>query len=154
MQPTNYPKYPWTAEDMGSFVVERTNLVGGTIERPSLLKSPWFPVLVLAVLSMGAYVAYNLYYAEFMKNTIIWMVAVIAVYWFSVSGGMFNIIRGVPMQHFDRASGKVRPCVDPCTVHAVPCKSLQKFTVLGGRINMYSSDVAHCCGCGCGWRGA
>lgn len=122
MQAAEYQNYPWKAEDMGRFVTERTQLKPGAIERPSFLKSPMFPVLVLGVLSLGAWLAFKLYYAEFMKNTLIYMVAVIAVYWFSVSGGMYNIIRGVPMQHWDKRSGKVRPHSRASSPH-LPCSS-------------------------------
>jgi len=107
MQPANYQKYPWTADDMAEFSADRTGLHAGTIERPTFLKSPFFPVIVLGVLSVGAWIGLKLYYAPFMKNPLIWITAVIAVYWFSVSGGMHNIIRGVPMQSWDRNSGKV-----------------------------------------------
>ena len=92
---------------MGDFLADRTGFKASGIERPSFLRSPLFPLALLGFLSAAAFVFYQLYYAEFMKNTLIWTAAIIFVYWFSVSGGMHNIIRGVPMQHWDRASGKV-----------------------------------------------
>lgn len=64
---------------------------------------------MLSVLAGGAVVGLKLYYAPFMKNPVIWAFGIIVVYLFSVSGGMHNIIRGVPMQHFDQRTGKVRP---------------------------------------------
>ncbi len=96
---------------MNEFVADRTGLKATGIERPSFLKSPLFPIAMLSFLTVAAFVGYHLYYAEFMKNTIIWTAAIIFVYWFSVSGGMHNIIRGVPMQHWDRASGKACICL-------------------------------------------
>ncbi len=61
------------------------------------------------MLGAGAAVGLKLYYAPFMKNHAIWASAILAVYLFSVSGGMHNIIRGVPMQHIDRNTGQVPP---------------------------------------------
>ena len=66
------------------------------------------PVFVAAVLAMG-FLAYNLYYAPFMKNLALWTLGVLVIYWFSVSGGMHNIIRGVPMYYPDQ-DGKVKVC--------------------------------------------
>ena len=64
------------------------------------------PVFVAAVLTMG-FLAYNLYYAPFMKNLALWVFGVLVIYWFSVSGGMHNIIRGVPMYYPDQ-NGQVK----------------------------------------------
>ena len=85
----------------------QTGVSIGDISKPSFTNSPLFPVLALAVLAAGAYVAYHLYYAEFMKNQLIWTAGTLLVFWFAVSGGMHNIIRGVPMYFFDPKSGKV-----------------------------------------------
>ena len=101
---------------MNDFVADRTGFKATGIERPSFMKSPLFPITLLSFLTVAAFVGYQLYYAEFMKNTVIWTVAIIFVYWFSVSGGMHNIIRGVPMQHWDRASGKVSSLAQICLV--------------------------------------
>ena len=60
------------------------------------------------MLAGGAAIGLKLYYAPFMKHHAIWATAILAVYLFSVSGGMHNIIRGVPMQTFDRNTGQVR----------------------------------------------
>ena len=64
------------------------------------------PVFVAAVLALG-FLAYNLYYAPFMKNLALWVFGVLVVYWFSVSGGMHNIIRGVPMYYPDQ-NGQIK----------------------------------------------
>ncbi|KAK9816628.1 hypothetical protein WJX72_003054 [[Myrmecia] bisecta] len=107
MKHGDYSKYPWTADDFASFVLEKTGIPVGPIERPSLFKSPLFPFLALGFLGSAAYIGYNLYYAAFMKNLIIWVLGCLFVYWFSVSGGMHNIIRGVPMAYPDPESGKL-----------------------------------------------
>ena len=54
--------------------------------------------------------AYTLYYAPFMKNLGLWAAGVLFVYWFSVSGGMHNIIRGVPLYYPDQ-NGQIKVCV-------------------------------------------
>ena len=51
------------------------------VTKPSLLTSPLFPVLALGVLSIGAAAAYQLYYAPFMKNLLIWSAGAIVIYW-------------------------------------------------------------------------
>lgn len=107
MQPQNYAAYPWTAHDMAGFVVETTSIKAARIVRPSLFTHWTFPILVLTVLAVGSAVGLKLYYAQFMKNHAIWAFAILAVYMFSVSGGMHNIIRGVPFQHVNRGTGKV-----------------------------------------------
>lgn len=86
----------------------QTGVVVGPIERPSLLKSPLFPLLAVAVVAGWAWLAYNLYYADFMKNRAIWTFGTIFVFWFAVSGGMHNIIRGVPFYYVDPNVGKVQ----------------------------------------------
>ena len=80
----------------------------GEISKPSFLTSPVFPFVALAVIALGTYVAYQLYYAEFMRNQLIWTTGTLFVFWFAVSGGMHNIIRGVPMYFFDPNAGKVQ----------------------------------------------
>lgn len=86
----------------------QTGISVGEITKPSLLTSPLFPFLALGVIAAGSYVAYQLYYAEFMKNQLIWTTGTLLVFWFAVSGGMHNIIRGVPMYFFDPQAGKVQ----------------------------------------------
>lgn len=92
---------------MATFLRDKTGINIEKIDRPSFMRSGWFPVVFLAaVLTLGA-VAYNLYYAEFMKNLVLWTMGVLFVYWFSVSGGMHNIIRGVPLYYPDQ-EGKIK----------------------------------------------
>ncbi|KAK9803487.1 hypothetical protein WJX73_007543 [Symbiochloris irregularis] len=108
MKHSDYSAYPWTAEDMASFVQEKTGVIIGSIEKPSIFKSRIFPVVALAATAGLAYIAYNLYYAEFMKNTALWTFGTVAVFWFAVSGGMHNIIRGVPMYYVEQGGGRVQ----------------------------------------------
>ena len=54
------------------------------------------------VLAGGAYTAWLLYQAPFMRQLWIYLVGALFVFWFSVSGGMHNIIRGVPLYFFNQ----------------------------------------------------
>ena len=54
------------------------------------------------MLASGAYVAWLLYQAPFMRRLWIYLVGALFVFWFSVSGGMHNIIRGVPLYFFNQ----------------------------------------------------
>ena len=76
------------------------------------------------------FLAYNLYYAPFMKNLALWVFGVLVIYWFSVSGGMHNIIRGVPMYYPDQ-NGQVKVCrsVAPmCTMMCTMADLLRLFS--------------------------
>lgn len=107
MRHDDYGHHHWKAEDMAAFLRDKTGINIEKVDRPSFMRSGWFPVVFLAaVLTLGA-VAYNLYYAEFMKNLVLWTMGVLFVYWFSVSGGMHNIIRGVPLYYPDQ-EGKIK----------------------------------------------
>lgn len=103
---------------MAAFLRDKTGINIEKVERPSFMRSGLFPVVFLAaVLALGA-IAYNLYYAEFMKNLVLWTLGVLFVYWFSVSGGMHNIIRGVPLYYPDQEGKiKVRPARMLQTAH-------------------------------------
>lgn len=71
---------------------------------------------VLAVLMGGGAVAYKLYYSPLLKIPALWAAGIIFVFFFSVSGGMHNIIRGVPMQHLDPRTGKVQAVLRSCVL--------------------------------------
>ncbi len=115
MRHDDYGHHHWKAEDMAAFLRDKTGINIEKIDRPSFMRSGWFPVVFLAaVLTLGA-VAYNLYYAEFMKNLVLWTMGVLFVYWFSVSGGMHNIIRGVPLYYPDQ-EGKIKVSLYLCDV--------------------------------------
>lgn len=151
--------YPWSAETMAEWVLDRSGVAVGEIKRPTLLSTRWggwcqssicfcrniagpsslpcawcrlMPVVSLLVLGGLGFVAYHLYYAPFMRHQWLYALGAIVVYWFSVSGelaclclsprrvefvwyyqfqttidgwpagGMYNIIRGVPLVGFDQ----------------------------------------------------
>jgi oligosaccharyltransferase complex subunit gamma len=93
--------YPWTAEAIAEFVTERSGLPVGKIERSPLISARLMPVVSLAVLGGVGSVGYKLYYAPFMRHQALYAAGALVIYWFSVSGGMFNIIRGVPLVGYD-----------------------------------------------------
>ena len=102
MRHEDYGNQHWTADDISSFLADRAGLKVGKIERPSFVRSPVFPFLALGMLGVAAALGWRLYHAAFMRNLTLWTVGVLFVYWFSVSGGMHNIIRGVPLVYANR----------------------------------------------------
>lgn len=76
------------------------------VEKPHAGQNPLMPLLALVVVGTLGIVGWKLYNAEFMRYLWIWALGVLVVYWFSVSGGMHNIIRGVPLMYVDQ-SGKL-----------------------------------------------
>lgn len=94
---SNFRRYPWPAEDVRSFFMSKTDLRAADIDRPTLLKNPLFPPLALVGLGAAAYVGWKLFNTPLVQNRPIWLAGSLVVYWFSTSGGMFNIIRGMPM---------------------------------------------------------
>ena len=90
-----------TVEDMVNWVKEKTGIDIGKVDKPTVAQAWWFPFFALAFLSSLLYIAYKLFYADFTKNLVLYALATLFVYWFSVSGGMHNIIRGMPMVTLD-----------------------------------------------------
>lgn len=123
MRHDDYGHHHWKAEDMAAFLRDKTGINIEKVDRPSFSRSPLFPVVFLAAVLVLGIVAYNLYYAEFMKNLVLWVMGVLFVYWFSVSGGMHNIIRGVPLYYPDQ-EGKIK--VSPAMVR-LNCVSLSTY---------------------------
>lgn len=99
--------YPWPAEAMAEFFKGRTGLSHAAIDRPSFLKSPLFPLFALAALAAGGAAAWRLYNSPIVRITWLWALGALAVYGFATAGGMYNIIRGMPMVMPTR-DGKVK----------------------------------------------
>lgn len=89
--------YPWPAESIVDCVKDRTGLTAAPVDRPSIVKSPLFPLVALAALAGGGAVAWKLYNSPIARQTWVWALGALAVYGFSTSGGMYNIIRGMPL---------------------------------------------------------
>ncbi|KAL6784078.1 hypothetical protein ACKKBG_A04710 [Auxenochlorella protothecoides x Auxenochlorella symbiontica] len=94
--------YPWSAETIAGWVTETAGLPAVEINRPSLLKSRFAPVFMLLFMASAAVLGYRLYHAPFLRHTWIYMAGSLVIYWFSVSGGMYIIIRGMPFVQFDQ----------------------------------------------------
>eukprot|EP00884_Botryococcus_braunii_P008484 jgi/Botrbrau1/17637/Bobra.0166s0068.1 len=106
MRHEHYGHEIWGADDMASFVRDKTGLDVGKVEKPNVAQNPLTPVVALAVVGGLGFIAWKLYNAKFMQYLWLWAVAVLVVFCFSVSGGMHNIIRGVPFMYVDQ-SGKL-----------------------------------------------
>lgn len=101
LKPETFAKSPIEVNDMVSFVREKTGIDIGKVDKPTIFQAWWFPFVALSFLSSILYIAYKIFYADFMKNMVFYALATLFVYWFSVSGGMHNIIRGMPMVTID-----------------------------------------------------
>mmetsp|Transcript_4966 Transcript_4966/g.8649 ORF Transcript_4966/g.8649 Transcript_4966/m.8649 type:complete len:340 (+) Transcript_4966:53-1072(+) len=89
-------KYPWQAETMTGFF-SQLGLEFAEVFRFALVKSPWFPAVVGAALLGLSALAYLLLRLGVLHHPLIYAVGSLGIFWFSVSGGMYNIIRGMPM---------------------------------------------------------
>lgn len=76
------------------------------VDRPSILKSPLFPVGLLAFICGGGYAAWRVYNSPIVRITWLWALGALAVFWFATSGGMYNIIRGIPL-YYNGPNGKL-----------------------------------------------
>lgn len=101
LKPETFPKQPVEVNDMVAFVRDKTGIDIGKVDKPTVFQAWWFPFVALSFLSSLLYIAYKIFYADFMKNMVFYALATLFVYWFSVSGGMHNIIRGMPMVTID-----------------------------------------------------
>lgn len=102
MSPMKFQAYPWSPEDLLKFVQQREGLPEPipVPEEPKFWQSPIFPFIAAPLLLMAAVGGYKIYYSPLVRFRFIYVLAGLAVYFFSVSGGMYNIIRGMPMTIF------------------------------------------------------
>ncbi|KAG2488872.1 hypothetical protein HYH03_012667 [Edaphochlamys debaryana] len=94
--------YPWPAEAFIEHMGTRVGLSAAAVDRPSIYKSPFFPFIVFGALVTAMYLGYKIYMLALLRHAAIWAVVSMAIFWFSASGGMYNIIRGVPFWIRDR----------------------------------------------------
>lgn len=66
------------------------------MERPTVVHNPLFPVALLFGIVVGGAAAWKLYNSPIVRITGLWAIGALGVYWFATSGGMYNIIRGIP----------------------------------------------------------
>lgn len=91
------------AESMAEFIESRTKLTVGPINRPPVISKKQILFLVAVVLIWTPFFIKKLSAGKtILHDKNIWMVGAIFVYFFSVSGAMFNIIRKMPMFMADR----------------------------------------------------
>ncbi|KAI3456422.1 hypothetical protein Pfo_013085 [Paulownia fortunei] len=91
------------AESMAEFIVSRTNLSVGPINRPPVISNKQIIFIIAVVLIWTPFFVKKLISGNtILHEKSIWMAGAIFVYFFSVSGAMFNIIRKMPMFLLDR----------------------------------------------------
>ncbi|KAL2652118.1 hypothetical protein R1flu_020246 [Riccia fluitans] len=92
-----------TAEGMVSFVESKTNVKLGIVERPPAVSTKQLVVLAGGLLVTAPFVIKRI----MAKDTVLhdskfWCLGAVLIYFFSVSGGMHNIIRRMPFFMADR----------------------------------------------------
>lgn len=88
--------YPWPAEDLIACVSRQTGFSAAAVDRPTVVQNPLFPLALLSFIVVGGAVAWKLYNSPLVRITGLWTLGALGVYWFATSGGMYNIIRGIP----------------------------------------------------------
>lgn len=104
---------PWTPQDIADFVADRSGLSPGDVSAAAAApRSPFLPLITLGVVGALCALGWQLYQAPFMRWPPLYMAGALVVMWFSVSGGMYNIIRGVPFVGVDRRTGQAQVFMD------------------------------------------
>lgn len=94
-------------KDIGAFVQERTGLNPGDLSAVGAAsRSRFLPLVTLIFVGAVCYIGFLLSQAPFMRWPQLYALGAVVIYWFSTSGGMFNIIRNVPMVGYDRQSSQ------------------------------------------------
>ncbi|CAN7057999.1 hypothetical protein Bca4012_093928 [Brassica carinata] len=87
-----------TAESVLEFIESRTNLTVGPLRRPPLLSKTQISVIAALIAISAPFLIKKVLNGEtIFNNNRVWLYGVVLVYFFSVSGTMHNIIKGVPM---------------------------------------------------------
>lgn len=103
----------WSANDIGSFVAVTCGYSPGDLSAAGAAsRSRLLPLFTLFFLAGALYVGVKLYYAPFMRWLPLYVLGGLFIFWFSVSGGMFNIIRGVPLVGYDPRTRNARLFMD------------------------------------------
>ncbi|KAI4298647.1 hypothetical protein L6164_032181 [Bauhinia variegata] len=91
------------AESMAEFIESKTKLVVGPIHRPPLISRNQWIIIVLAFLIWLPFAVKKILTGQtLLHEPKVWLAGAVAVYFFSVSGAMHNIIRRMPMFVADR----------------------------------------------------
>ncbi|MEW5319346.1 MAG: hypothetical protein WDW38_010504 [Sanguina aurantia] len=94
-------KYPWTAETMLELLATAHSVEHAPVFRPTFLNSPMFWPSITFLLATAVSLAYILFRMGVLSSPIPYAIASLLIFWFSSSGGMYNIIRGVPIWIYD-----------------------------------------------------
>lgn len=94
--------YPWPAEKFVEHLGTSKDIRAAAIERPSIYQNPWFYVTITGGMAVLGVLVWKLFTTNLVRHPAIWAVLALAVFWFSASGGMYNIIRGMPLFIRDR----------------------------------------------------
>eukprot|EP00892_Ulva_mutabilis_P004234 jgi/Ulvmu1/2182/UM013_0027.1 len=97
MTPQVYGRGIWEVTKYTRFLEARVHVHLGPVQEPSALQDPVLLAVLLMLLVPGAYAGWRIYTSSWIGNPWIWSVAVMAVFMFATSGGMYNIIRGIPL---------------------------------------------------------
>jgi oligosaccharyltransferase complex subunit gamma len=96
-------EFPRSAEGVAAFVTAKTRFECGSIERPPFLTTSRALALLGLGLVSGPVVGKRLAApGSPLRDARVWMAGSLAIYFFSVSGGMHNIIRKMPLFMVDR----------------------------------------------------
>jgi oligosaccharyltransferase complex subunit gamma len=94
---------PWPADVIGAFIAARTGLAAGDVAAAATPpRSRAGPLVGLALIALLARAGFALADAPLLRWPPLYALGALFVYWFSLSGGMYNIIRGVPAVGFDQ----------------------------------------------------
>eukprot|EP00250_Pteridium_aquilinum_P006043 c16030_g1_i1 orf=58-1089(-) len=100
MEPSDFARH---AEGMASFVESKTKQKVGTIERPPPITKKQLVILVGGLLAVAPFIIKKLLAGNtILHDPKVWTSFSLFVYFFSVSGGMHNIIRSMPLFMADR----------------------------------------------------
>uniref|UniRef100_A0A0C9S5K5 TSA: Wollemia nobilis Ref_Wollemi_Transcript_18907_1256 transcribed RNA sequence n=1 Tax=Wollemia nobilis TaxID=56998 RepID=A0A0C9S5K5_9CONI len=91
------------AESMAAFVESKTKLSVGTIERPPAVTKKQAVFIAAALLAAAPFVVKQIAAGNTpVHEPKVWLAGAVFVYFFSVSGAMYNIIRKMPLFMADR----------------------------------------------------
>ena len=115
MRHDTYGARHWGASDFGLFLRDRAPGGAAWVPRPPpppSIAGPLSGVALLAAAAAAAKPAWRLYNSPLAANTALQAAAALAVWWFAVSAGLYNIIRGMPLVAPGGPGGRPRMFLD------------------------------------------
>ena len=104
---TAAPAEEWSPVEIGAFVAATCGISPGDLSMAGLQeRSRFLPVFVLLFLAVASIVGFKVSQSAIVRWTPLYIVGGLFVFWFSLSGGMYNIIRGVPLIGMDPRTRK------------------------------------------------